>query len=296
MAVTLDRPTITSPEVAPTDAASGEVHDLQLVDPRALAPRTRRTRIPRPIRRLGGPALLLIVWQALCSTGVLSDQLMAPPSDVVSAARDLWQSGELQEHLLISTGRVIQGVVLGVAVGVVFAVISGLFRLGEDLLDSTLQVLRAIPVLGLIGLVIIWFGIGEQPKIFLVAYGTAFPVYINTYAAIRGVDSKLVEAGTTFGLRRLGLVRRVILPGAVPGFLVGLRYALTAAWLIMIVAEQIDATSGLGFLINSARSWGRLDILVLGLALYGILGFVADSIVRLLERTLLSWRHGFAGT
>jgi sulfonate transport system permease protein len=173
--------------------------------------------------------------------------------------------------------------------------VAGLFRAGEDLVDSTLQILRAVPVLGLLPLVIIWFGIGEEPKVLLVAVGTMFPIYVNTYAAIRGVDAKLVETATTFGLGRWGLIRHVILPGAVPGFLVGLRFALTGAWLIMIVAEQINAKSGLGYLINQARVWFRTDIIVLGLAIYGLLGLATDGVVRLLERRLLGWRRGFAG-
>src|SRR5690606_9825898 len=154
---------------------------------------------------------------------------------------------------------------------------------------------RAVPVLGLLPLVIIWFGIGEAPKLALVAIGTAFPVYVNTHAGIRGVDAKLVEAATTFGLRRAALIRHVVLPGAVPGFLVGLRFALTGAWLIMIVAEQINAKTGIGFLVSEARAWFRTDIIVLGLAIYGVLGLVTDGIVRLLERALLSWRRGFTG-
>lgn len=295
------------PPVVPTDAPSADARpdvrvrtvvlpDRPLADARSIGRRRRPSRIPRPLRRLAGPVLLVVVWQLLCSTGVLSVRVMSPPGDVLQAGLDLIETGELQHHLLTSLRRVVIGLSIGVSAGVLLATISGLFHLGEDLLDSTMQVLRAVPTLGLIPLVIIWFGIGEQPKILLVAIGTAFPVYINTYAAIRGVDNKLVEAGTTFGLSRWGLVRRVILPGAVPGFLVGLRFALTGAWLIMIVAEQINARSGLGFLINEARSWYRTDIIVMGLVVYGLLGLVADSIVRFLERTLLAWRRGFVGT
>ncbi|MFG2147024.1 ABC transporter permease [Streptomyces sp. NPDC048696] len=158
-----------------------------------------------------------------------------------------------------------------------------------------MQVLRALPVLGLLPLVIIWFGVGEAPKIALVAFGTAFPVYVNTYTAIRGVDNRLVESGRTVGLGHFGLVRHVILPGAVPGFLVGLRFALTGAWLIMIVAERLNATDGIGYLMNQAQSWYRTDIIVLGLLIYGVLGLAADGIVRLLERRLLVWRRGFEG-
>lgn len=196
----------------------------------------------------------------------------------------------------MSLRRALVGLTIGVSVGTALAVVAGLFRAGEDVVDSAMQVLRAVPVLGLLPLVIIWFGIGEEPKIALVAIGTAFPIYVNTYAGIRGVDARLVEAATTFGVSRWGLARHVIVPGAVPGFLVGLRFALTGAWLIMIIAEQINARSGLGYLINEARSWFRTDIIVLALAIYGILGLLTDAFVRLLEHRLLAWRRGFTGT
>lgn len=201
----------------------------------------------------------------------------------------------LQSNLLISLQRVAEGLVLGVAAGVFLAVVCGLFWMGEDLLDPVIQAARAVPILGLVPLVIIWFGVGEMPKVFLIALGCMFPVYINTYAAIRGVDLKLVEAGQTFGLNRWGLVRRVILPGALPGFLVGLRFALVGSWIVDVVAEEINAQSGLGYLINQAQTTNRTDIMFLCLAIYAVLGVLADAVVRLLERTLLAWRRGFAG-
>jgi sulfonate transport system permease protein len=267
-----------------------------LVDVRAGGRGRRPSRVPRPIRRAFGPLLLVAIWQLLSTTGVIGARTLAPPTDVVQAGIDLARTGELQHHLLTSLRRVVQGLAIGVSFGVLLATLSGMSRRGEDLIDSTVQVLRSIPILGLIPLVIIWFGIGETPKIALVAIATTFPVYINTYAGIRNVDAKLVETASTFGLHGFGLVRHVILPGAVPGFLVGLRYALTSSWLVMIVAEQINARSGLGFLVNEARSWYRTDIIVLALVLYGMLGLIADTLVRLLERTLLSWRRGFEGS
>ena len=189
----------------------------------------------------------------------------------------------------------VEGLAVGVSIGVVLAVVSGLFRLGEDLLDPVIHMARCVPIVGLLPLVIIWFGVGETPKIFLIALGTTFPVYLNTYAGIRGVDVKLVEAGETFGLTRWGQVRRVILPGALPGFLTGLRYALVACWLIVIFAEEINAQSGIGYLIMQAQTTDRTDIMFVGLAIYAMLGLIADLLVRLLERRLLSWRRGFTG-
>ena len=191
--------------------------------------------------------------------------------------------------------RVAEGLALGVAVGAALAATSGLSWIGEDLLDPVIQAARAVPILGLVPLVVIWFGVGEMPKVFLIALGCLFPVYINTYAAIRGVDVKLVEAGRTFGLTWRGLLRRVIAPGSLPGFLVGLRFALVGSWLVDVVAEEINAQSGLGYLINQAQTTNRTDIMFLGLAIYALLGLLADALVRVLERTLLVWRNSFKG-
>jgi sulfonate transport system permease protein len=238
---------------------------------------------------------VLAIWQLACSASVFNSVEVASPLAVFDAARELWSQGVLQSNLLISLQRVAEGLVLGVAAGAALAVVSGLFWVAEDLLDPVLQAARSVPILGLVPLVIIWFGVGETPKVFLIALGCMFPVYINTYAAIRGVDVRLVEAGRTFGLGRLGLVRRVILPGALPGFLVGLRFALVGCWIIDVVAEEINAQSGLGYLINQAQTTDRTDIMFLCLAIYAIVGLLADALVRVLEGGLLAWRNGFKG-
>lgn len=256
----------------------------------------RRRRVPGWLRRFLGPALLLATWWSITGFGLVDDQELASPPAVWDAAREFWSSGELQEHLVASLGRVSTGLALGVAVGLALAVLAGFFRLGEDVIDSSMNVLRAVPVIALLPMIIVWVGIGEPAKITLIVVGTAFPIYMNTFAAIRGVDAKLVEAGRSFGLGRLGLIRRVILPGALPGFLVGLRWAIGAAWLLLVFAEQINATSGIGYLITQAQSWNRIDVIIMGLVVYGLLGLAGDGIVRVLERTLLSWRRGFDGT
>jgi sulfonate transport system permease protein len=231
----------------------------------------------------------------VCSAKVFTSVEVASPVAVLDAARQLWAQGALQSNLITSLQRVIEGLAIGVTVGVFLAVVCGLFWVGEDLLDPVIQVARFVPILGLVPLAIIWFGVGELPKVFLIALGCVFPVYINTFAAIRGIDMKLVEAGQTFGLNRWGLVRKVILPGALPGFLVGLRFALAGSWIIIVVAEEINAQSGLGYLITQAQTTNRTDIMMLGLAIYGLIGLVVDAIVRLLERRLLAWRRGFQG-
>jgi sulfonate transport system permease protein len=262
-----------------------------------IPPRRRRSRvrIPRTVRRVVGPLIVLILWQVVCSAGVFTSYEVASPIAVFDAGRELAVQGVLLPNLLISMRRVLEGLGLGVGIGVTLAVLSGLFRAGEDLLDPVVQAARAVPILGLVPLAIIWFGVGEMPKIFLIALGSTFAIYINTFAGIRSVDQKLVEAGETFGLSRWGLVRRVILPGALPNFLVGLRLALVGSWLIVIVAEEINAQSGIGYLIMQAQTTDRTDIMMMGLAIYAILGLLADALVRLLERRLLSWRRGFVG-
>ena len=268
---------------------------ITLIRPSPVRRRHSPVRVPRLARRAAGPVLVIALWQLACSAGFFSSVEVASPLAVADAARELWTQDVLQGNLLISLQRVAEGLVLGVAAGTFLAVASGLFHVAEDLLDPVIQAGRSVPILGLVPLVIIWFGVGEVPKVFLIALGCTFPVYINVYAAIRGVDQKLVEAGQSFGLSWAGLVRRVILPGSLPGFLVGLRFALVGAWIIDVVAEEINAQSGLGYLINQAQATDRTDIMFLCLAIYAIVGLLADALVRLLERYLLAWRSAFRG-
>jgi sulfonate transport system permease protein len=153
---------------------------------------------------------------------------------------------------------------------------------------------RTIPHLALVPLVILWFGIGEEAKYFLVALGTFFPVYINTVHGILGVDPKLVEMGKTYGLRRMSLIREVVLPGALPGILVGVRYSLGVAWLSLVVGETIAASSGIGFLAMDAREFMRTDVILLAIVIYASFGGLSDLIARLLERRFLRWHPNYA--
>lgn len=256
---------------------------------------TRRFSVPRPLRRSLGPVLLLALWWWASVTGRLDEKTLAGPGAVARTGWAMLQSGELQEALWVSLQRVLWGLGYGVTIGVVLAVLAGLFRLGEDIIDSNVQILRTVPIIGLSSLFIIWFGIGETPKIVMIAVAVAFPVYVNTFNAIRSVDARLVEAGSTFGLGRLGLIRHVLLPAALPGFLVGLRFALTISWLVLVFAESINASKGLGFLLNKARTFYETDKIVVVLAVYGVIGLLSDAFVRLLEGKLLSWRRTFSG-
>ncbi|KOG90287.1 ABC transporter permease [Streptomyces varsoviensis] len=256
---------------------------------------SRRSWSPRWLRRAWGPVLLLVAWQVASATGVLRPDTLGSPGAMAATARDLLADGTLPSAMLVSVRRVAVGLLVGVVAGTGLALVSGLSRLGEDLLDATVQMLRSIPWVGAIPLFIIWLGIGEAPKIALIALGVAFHLYLNVYAGIRGVDPQLVEAGDSLGLGRWGLVRHVVLPGALPGAMTGLRYALATAWLALVFGEQINADDGIGFLMNQAREFLRTDVIVVCLVVYAVLGLVADFIVRSLERLLLQWRPTFTG-
>jgi sulfonate transport system permease protein len=244
----------------------------------------------RKLRRFVSPLVLVLLWQAASSAGLISPRTLASPATVLASGWELMLSGELPHNLLVSLARVVSGLAIGLTLGTAFALLAGLSRKGEEIVDAPLQMLRTLPFLALVPLFILWFGIGETPKIALVALGTTFPIYLTLFAGIRGVDPKLMEAGRMFGLDRRGLIRHVILPGALPSALVGLRYALGTAWLSLVIAEQINATSGIGFLINDARDFLRTDVIVVGLVVYALLGLGADALVRALERRALAWR------
>ena len=259
-------------------------------------PRTRR-RLPRLTRfelsgaaRLISPLVLLALWQLLSVTGVIPADKLSPPSQVLAAAKETWADGSLTAALPVSLERVAYGLALGVGVAVVLGLLVGFFRVADLAIDPPLQMLRAVPFLGLIPLFVVWFGIGEQPKIFMIALGVMFPLYLNLVSGIQGVDPKLIEAGRSLGLGSLGLARTVVLPGALPSALTGFRMSLSIAWLSLIVAEQINADAGLGYLVMNARTYMRNDIIVLGLVIYAFLGLTTDWIVRGLENYLLRWR------
>jgi sulfonate transport system permease protein len=257
---------------------------------------TARRSLPRWLRRLSGPVLLVLAWHLASVTGALPSEVLAGPSTVLASAAKLVATGELQEAMVVSLRRALTGLAIGGAIGVGLAVVSGLFRLGEDVVDAPMQMMRTVPSVALIPLLIIWFGIGESPKVALIAFGTAFPLYLNVYAGIRNVDTSLIEAGRTLGLSRLAMIRNVVLPGALPSALVGLRYSLGIAWLALVFGEQINATAGIGYLMANAREFFQTDVIVVCLVVYAFLGLAVDFIVRTLERIFLAWRPAFSGT
>ncbi|WP_413733881.1 aliphatic sulfonate ABC transporter permease SsuC [Sodalis sp. RH21] len=239
------------------------------------------------------PVLLLAGWQLAVGTGWLSSRILPAPSAVIEAGWRLTYSGELWRHLAISSWRAAVGFAIGGSLGLLLGFITGLSRWGALLLDSTVQMIRNVPHLALIPLVILWFGIDESAKIFLVALGTLFPIYLNTYHGVRNVDAGLVEMARNYGLSGLSLFSQVILPGALPSILVGVRFALGFMWLTLIVAETISANSGIGYLAMNAREFLQTDVVVMAIILYAILGKAADTAARALERIWLRWHPAY---
>lgn len=257
------------------------------------AGRARRRRRPFngwTLLRWLSPVILLAVWQAASSAGVLDPKTLASPVDLARTARDLWTSGQLGEAIVVSLERAAYGFLIGAVAAVVLGTWVGLTKLGDALVDPIMQMVRTIPLFGLVPLFIIWFGIKEEPKVYLVALGVVIPLYLNLVAALRNVDPDLNELAVTLRLTRLERVRHVLLPSVLPGALVGLRQSLGTAWLALVVAEQVNAGAGLGYLINNARDFQQTDVIVVGLIAYAVLGLLTDALVRVLERRALRWR------
>jgi len=251
------------------------------------------TRIRHGLMPWSLPVLLLVGWQIAVQQGLLSDRILPAPFDVLRAAVRLTSSGELIQAIIISSRRAMIGFVLGGSIAFTVGLLNGMFPAGERLLDSSVQMLRNIPILALLPLVIVWFGIGEEARLVLVTLGVFFPIYLNTFHGVRTVDQKLIEMGTVYGLSRWGLFRQIIFPGALPSILVGVRYALGVMWLTLIVAESLSSNSGIGYITMNAREFMQTDVLVLGIIIYALLGKMADVAARLLERRLLAWHPSY---
>ena len=239
------------------------------------------------------PVGLLIAWQAATASGLLSNHVLPTLSAVAVAGFRLARTGELFEHMWVSFARAAVGFGIGGAIGFVLGLLNGTSPTAAKLLDSTVQMIRNIPHLALIPLVILWFGIDEQAKIFLVALGVFFPIYVNTYHGVRTVDSGLIEMARVYGLKRGALFRQVVFPGALPSILVGVRYALGFTWLTLIVAETISASSGIGYMTMNAREFLQTDVVVLGILIYAALGKAADIATVALEHWCLAWHPSF---
>jgi sulfonate transport system permease protein len=268
-----------------------ELVALRTTDP--VAPgRRRRLRFPRSLERFLGVVALLALWQIASTARWITERSLAGPLDVTSTFWDMLTDGTLTTAMWASLQRVVIGLIIGVAIGVLLALFSGLSRIGENLTDAPMHMLRFVPIIALQPLFVLWLGIGETTKISLIVLGTIFPVYVNTANAIRSIDPKNLELAHTVGLGRWATIRRVVLPAALPSFLVGFRLATGVAWLLLVFAEQINAKSGIGYLVIKAQTFFQTDVMVVCLLVYAALGLLSDFGVRTLERRLLRWQPG----
>ena len=246
---------------------------------------------PIPYGRAIGPVLLIAAWAAASASGALDPRMLSAPWTVVGTAGDLIADGRLQGHVLASLERAALGFAAGAVIGTALALAAGVSRIGEALIDGPVQIKRAIPTIGLIPLLILWLGINEGFKIVLIAIGAAVTMYIQTYAGLTGIDSRYVELAEVQGYSRWEFLRHVVFPGALPGFFVGLRLAVTGSWLILITVEQINALSGIGYMMAQAQLYAQTDIIVVGLVVYGVFGYTSDLALRAIERRVLGWRR-----
>lgn len=245
-------------------------------------------------RRAIGPLILIAAWAISTSAGWIDPSILPSPAGLVQGWKQLWTEQALAQQVATSLTRALAGGTVGILFGLVLGTIAGLSKLGEELFDALLQMLRTVPFLALVPLFIVWFGIGEAPKLLLIALATMFPMYLNTYAGVRNVDRKVIEAMRSFGLSGRRLIAEVVLPLALPQIFTGLRFALGVSVLVLVAAEQINASAGLGYLLNSAQMYQQVDVILICIAIYAVLGLGADLIVRTLERVFLPWRAGVA--
>jgi len=254
---------------------------------------TLRERLRWPLGIYTTPVAILIAWEILARAGAVSKTYAPAPTSIVKSAANLWQQGVLGPDLAISLQRAGIGLAIGLTVGIVSGVLGGLLRSGEYLFNGLVQVLNTIPLLAVLPLMIVWFGIDELTKVLLISFGAGVPMYLNLFAAIRGVDQRLIEMARTTGAGTWRLVTRVLVPGALPGFLVGLRFSLAYSVLGLVAAETVNADKGLGFLITQGQTYLQTNQVFVGLVIYSLLGLLADQFVRALERVLLRWRPSY---
>jgi sulfonate transport system permease protein len=245
-------------------------------------------------RKLVGLVAVVAVWQFLAAHGALGSQTPTP-GEVAAAGLDLLRSGVLLDNLAVSVTRVVKGLAIGLSAGLALGLLAGFSKVGEDLVDAPVQALRMLPGVALAPIFLIWFGLGDLSKVALIAFAPTFPLYLNVLGGIRGVDDRLVESARSCGVGTWGLIRRVILPGALPQILVGLRQSLGVAWIVLVVAEQTATSAGLGVIINDAKEFLQIDVMFVVVVVYALLGLATDALVRLLERRLLAWRRGYQG-
>jgi sulfonate transport system permease protein len=254
---------------------------------------TLRRRLRWPLGVYTTPVVILVVWEILAHFGILKPAYAPAPSAILGTAAELWRDGVLGPDLSISLQRAGIGLAIGLTVGIVTGVVGGFLRSGEYVFNGLAQILNTVPLLAVLPLFVVWFGIDELTKVLLIAFGAGVPMYLNLFSAIRGVDQRLIEMARTTGAGSWRIVTRVLVPGALPGFLVGLRFSLAYSILGLVAAETVNADEGLGFLITQAQTYLQTNKVFVGLVIYSVLGLLADQVVRNLERVLLRWRPSY---
>ncbi len=243
--------------------------------------------------RLAGwivPAVAVVAWEILSRTGVFPANWLPGPGVVAQTMVEEATRGDLFRHIGITLLRIVIGFLLGAMLGTVVGSVTGYFRWGFKLLDPTLQALRSIPSMAWVPLFLLWMGIAESSKISLIALGAFFPVYLNTSAAMRGVDGKLIEVGQLYRLSPYQMIRPIILPASLPQYIVGLRGGLGLAWMFVVAAEIMGASKGLGYLMVDGQMTGRASIIVASVILFAVLGKTTDLILERTGRYLLRHR------
>lgn len=236
------------------------------------------------------PMIVIILWYYETLPGK-NATLLPAPDKVLQRTITMFEDGTLGEYISVSAIRAGKGLLLGGLIGLILALATGLSKILNLTLNTTIQMLRTIPILAIISLMIIWFGIGEKVKVYMVAFGVFFPIYINTYHGIKSIDKGLMEMGRVYGLKRIKIFTEIILPGALPSILVGFRLSLGIMWLVLIAAEQIATDAGIGYMAMTARELLQMDKIMLAIIIYAILGKLSDVLATFLEKTLIRWRE-----
>ncbi|MBJ8076838.1 ABC transporter permease [Bacillus cereus group sp. N12] len=257
--------------------------------------KVRKLNIKVLVRAITIPVIILIIWQLAGVFGLVSKTVLPTPLDIFLAFQELIKTGELFGHLSISVFRAAAGFFIGGGLGVILGTIVGFSTRSEQYLDPSVQMLRNVPHLAVAPLFVLWFGFGETSKVLLIADGAFFPLYVNAFLGIRGVDSKLFDVARVLEFNKRKLITKLILPAALPNLLLGARLSLGVAWVSLVVAELMGSTEGIGYMIMDARQFSNTDIVFVGIIIFAFVGKFSDSLVRLLEVKFLRWRDSFKG-
>jgi sulfonate transport system permease protein len=276
MAMSIDTPLIQQAEPIAAPASSG-----------------RLRRFARPAIGLLLPVGLALTWEIIVWHGWSNGRLVPPPTKVFATIMELARSGELTRHIIATLTRVVLGFGLGVIAGTLFGAISGYWGLARQLLDPTVQALRAIPSIAWVPLFILWLGIFETSKIALIAVGVFFPVYLGVMGAILSVDRKIVEVGRTFRLSGPAMIRRILLPAVLPAYVVSLRIGLGLGWMFVVAAEFMGASEGLGYLLIDGQQLGKPAQILAAIVIFAILGKTTDWLIEVGSAPLLRWQDAF---